>query len=102
MIDAQAGVVFPMLAKVIPESVDRLFREKMPNGIDPALREEALVSLADFGLKERVFAPGTGIVDIKVGGDDVVIADQRDGFFGFDESGGVRVEAIGPGEFVIE
>ena len=68
VIDAQAGVGLPVLSEVIPESVNLFVGELRADGIGPALREEALVAVAGFGLEQCVFAPRTRVVDIEVGG----------------------------------
>ena len=97
MVDAEAGVVFRVLAEVVPEGVDGFFGEEVTDGVSPALGEELLVAGASLGLEEGVFAPGAGVVDVEVGGDNVVIADEGDGFFGFGEGGGVGGPDAGGG-----
>src|SRR5262249_15532876 len=54
MIDPQPGVLLPMLAKIIPERIDPLVREMRPQGISPALCEQASVTVAGFWLEQRV------------------------------------------------
>ncbi len=57
MIDAQAGVALPVVAEVIPESVDALFGMARAQRVDPALREKPLVQRAALRLQQRVLAP---------------------------------------------
>ena len=68
MIDPEAGVLLPVLAKVIPEGVDLLVRETRPHRICPALRKQPLVTFAAFRLQQCVCKPGARVVDVKVSG----------------------------------
>src|SRR5688572_19928088 len=91
-----------MLAEIIPEGVDRFVRELRSDGIGPTLCQEPLVTVAGFGLEEGVVAPGAGIVNVEIGGDDVVVAGEDDGLAGGGEGFGVLDEAFEPGKFVFE
>src|SRR5690606_22974912 len=44
MVDPQTGVAFPVLAKIVPERVDRLVRVPGAHRIEPALREQAPIA----------------------------------------------------------
>src|SRR5450432_2392596 len=57
MIDAQPGIGLPVLAEVIPESINPLARMKTANRIGPALREQTLETCAAFGLQQRILQP---------------------------------------------
>src|SRR5688572_17399694 len=54
VIDAHAGILFPVLAEIIPEGVDRFVGKLRADGVGPTLREEPLVTVAGFGLEEGV------------------------------------------------
>ena len=45
--------------------------------VGPALREQALVALAALGLQQRVLQPRARVVDVEVGGHDVVVAGEH-------------------------
>src|SRR5689334_16242726 len=77
MIDPEPGVLFPMLAKVIPECVDPLVRETCAHGICPALGEQPLETLAGGRLQQGVFEPRAWVVDVKVGRYYIVITAQH-------------------------
>src|SRR4051812_48027717 len=91
-----------MPPEVIPERVDRLLWKFFPDGIAPALRQEALVALARFGLEQSVVAPGTRVVDIKVGRNNVVVASKEYWFAQLRKGSGVTDEAFEPLQFVVE
>jgi len=57
VVDAQAGVSLPVLPEVIPEGVNLFVRKLRADRIGPALREEAFIAFARFGLQQRVFSP---------------------------------------------
>ena len=79
MVDAQAGVGLPVLTKIIPEGVNLFVRKVRANRIGPALREQALIAFARFGLQQRVFSPRTRIINIEIRRHDIVIAGEHTG-----------------------
>src|SRR5688572_25159600 len=72
VIDAQAGVALPVVAKEIPERIDALFGMALAQSVDPALREQPLVCIPRLRLQQRVLAPALGIVDVEIRRHDVV------------------------------
>ena len=72
------------------------------NGIDPALREKALIRRAALGLQKGVMIPGLRVVNVEVCRHNVVISRQHDGRSGRVEFSGMGVQALEPSELVIE
>ena len=54
LIEPQARVALPALSHVVPERIHRRVRMQRADGIDPALREQALVGRAALRLQQRV------------------------------------------------
>ena len=51
MVDTKAGVPYPCVSEVVPESMDGFTWMKGPYRIGPALREQIMECLADLGPK---------------------------------------------------
>lgn len=54
MVNAQAGILLPVLTEIIPERIHALLRVQVPHRVDPALGQESLVALAALRLKKRI------------------------------------------------
>src|SRR3954468_21246859 len=67
--------VAPMGLGVDPERVEILatLRVQVAGAVDPALSEQSLVSGSGLGLEHGVEAPGAGVVDVLVGGNDIEV-----------------------------
>ena len=102
MINSEAGIGLPVVAKKVPEGVDGLFGKAAAESIGPPLQEEALKALAALGLEQSVFNPGARVVNIKIGRDDVEISGQGHGVSRLTEGIGVGNQAAEPFQFVIK
>src|SRR4051812_9346880 len=65
MVNANAGIPRESISKIIPESVNRLLGIKAPDGVCPALQEEALISGAGLRKKQSVVHPALGLVRVQ-------------------------------------
>ena len=79
MIETQAAIAIPALPHVIPKCVHRFFGMERANGVDPALREKALIRGAALRLQQGVAIPRLRRVDVEVCGHHVIISRQHDG-----------------------
>src|SRR5215472_14814233 len=102
MIDAQPGIALIGVAKVVPERIDLRLRVQRTNRIRPALPQQLRVRLANLDPEERIVHPALRLVDIALGGDDVVIAGEHHGGSVRDQLGGVASEALEPAQLVVE
>ena len=57
MVDAQPGILLPMLTEIIPKRVHPLFRVQVPQRVDPALGKQPLKALTAFWLEEGILEP---------------------------------------------
>ena len=57
---------------------------------------------AGLGLEEGVVQPALGLVDVLVGGDDIIVAGEDDGAIEGDEFLGARHQPLHPGQLVLE
>ena len=69
--------------------------------VQPCATSSAIFRLGLRG-EQRVLLPPFGLVDVLVGGDDVVIADQQRRDAAVEQVLGVRLQAFEPGELVVE
>lgn len=103
MVDPQARVSGPSLAKILPEGPGRRIAWKsLPDGVRPSLVQQFGEGRPARRLKERVFLPGPAAVDVRLGRHDVIVARQNDRRIKVDQTPGVTVQAVEPGQLVIE
>ena len=102
LIEPQPGVALPALSHVVPERIHRRIRMQRADGIDPALRQQALVGGAALRLQQRVLVVGFGRIDVLVGRHDVVVAREHDRDAGLVKRGGMADQPLDPGELVVE
>ena len=102
MIEAEPCVARPAIPQVIPEGVHRLVGMQRADGIDPALVEKPPEQRARLGLNQRVLRVGLARVDVALGRHDIEIAGEHHGNVLGIELGGMRQQALHPGELVSE
>ena len=78
MIEPEPGIALPAITRVIPKGIHRRVGVQGANGIDPALIEKAAEQGARLRLYECIVIVGFRLVNIRVGGYDIVIAGQHD------------------------
>src|SRR4051812_45523229 len=100
-VHAEAGIA-PERRIVYPEGVDALLGMQMPCGIDPSLLQQPAERGARFGPHYGVQAQKPFVVDVGLGRNHVQVARQYHGPSRIDQSTRVRVEALEPGELVVE
>ena len=77
VVDADAGVALEAVPPIMPEGVDALVGMERADRVGPTLRDQLGELLARFGREQGVLGPALGLVDVQVGRDDVVVADQQ-------------------------
>ena len=100
VVQMHAFVVRPAMTKVAPEGPQRPRRLKGAQGVRPALVEQGLEGRAALWSQQGVVGFAMTWVDVRLGGDDVVVAGQDDGDAGGRQLGGVSDQPIEPGELV--
>ena len=61
MVDAQPGILLPVLTEIVPEGIDRFVRNLGAQGIGPALSQQALIARAAFRLQQRILRQERGL-----------------------------------------
>src|ERR1700692_4628779 len=102
MIDAQPRILLPVLTEIIPEGVDTFVLIASAHGIGPSLSKQALIALAAFRLQQRILQPRTGVVNILIGRNDVVVARKHYWMTAVVKLAGVVDQPFEPGQFVVE
>lgn len=102
VVDAQAGIAFPAVIEVVPEGEDLRLGVQAADRVGPALGQELGIGLFRLRLEQGVLDPALRVQGIEVGGDDVVVAGQDDRGAGIDQVLGMGLEALEPGELVVE
>ena len=72
MVDAQPRVAAASIPEIIPECIDALVRMERSQRIGPALSDEASIGVPDFRAKQGVIYPSLRLVDVELGGYDIV------------------------------
>jgi len=67
MVDSKARVALKGVAQVLPKGVDAFARMERAERIDPALRDEPPIRLANLGPEERIIDPALGCIDVEFG-----------------------------------
>ena len=102
MVEPQARVAFPAPAEIMPERVHRRVRVQRPDGVGPALIQDARESRPALRLHQRVLRPGFAWIDVERSRHDVVVAREHGRDVILDEAGGVLPQPFEPGELVVE
>ena len=100
MIEAKPCVARPAIPQVIPEGVYRLVGMEGPDRIDPALVEEPAEPRARLGLNQRILRIGLAGVDVALRRHDIEVSGEHHGNVLGIELGGMRQQALHPGELV--
>ncbi len=79
VIEPHPRVAAPRVAQVVPKRIHRLVRMERVDRVGPALGYQAGVRGARRGLDERVVLPRAQRVDVRIGWDHVVVADEEHG-----------------------
>src|SRR5260370_41119950 len=79
MIDAQSGVAAVVGPEIVPKGIDALVRMECSQRIGPALSDEALIGVADFRAEQSIVYPSLRLVNVEIGGHDVVVAGEHNG-----------------------
>jgi hypothetical protein len=87
---------------VHPIRVHALGRVELPCGVHPALSQQAPERVPRRRLHYGIESPPDGVIDVKVGGDDIQIASEYDRLAGRIKSFRVSDETLEPQELVIE
>ena len=102
MVDPEAVIALPGTGLIIPEGPDAASRVLRRNRVGPAICQQPHISIARFGLHQRIVGHGSRCPDIAVGRDDVVIAQhRRRDFLGHDRLHPCA-QPFHPGQLVLE
>ena len=74
----------------------------MAERVGPALRHEPAILLARLGREQRVLEPALGLVDVDVGRDDVIVANQDRRHLAVEQRARMGLQRVQPGELVVE
>src|SRR5256885_14682779 len=102
MVDPDASVALERIPPIVPEGVDPLVRVKAPDGVGPSLCDQLTIPVARLWSEQRVLRPALRLVDVNLGRDDVVIADQDRRHVAVEQVTRVGLKSIEPGELVVE
>ena len=102
MVDAQSCVAAVGVPEIIPEGIDTLVRMECSQRVGPALGDEASIGVADFRSEQRVVYPSLRLVDVEIGGHDVVVAGKHDGPAAGEKCFGMGGEPVKPSQLEIE
>src|SRR6266404_6158245 len=64
VVKPQAGIAFPPLSLVVPESVHRVIRVERADRIYPTLGKNVRICCAALRLQQGILSPGLGGIDI--------------------------------------
>ncbi len=103
MVDPQAGVPRPAVPLVVPEGPGRrVARMQRPQPVGPALVQQPAEGGAGLRLQQGVGCPGARRIDVRVGGDDVVVPRQHHRRPGGVQRGRMRLQPAQPPQLVVE
>ena len=102
MIQPQSCIPSPGVSEIIPERIDTLVRVKFAESIRPSLREEALERVSDLDPEQSVVEPSLGLVDIKFGGHDIVVAGQHNRSIRCQQFRSIADQTVKPAQLVVE
>jgi len=102
MIDAQPGVAAVSVPEIIPKGIDTLVRMECSQRIGPALSDEASIGVSDFRAKQGVVYPSLRLVDVELGGHDVVVTSEHDWRAASEKRFGVGGQPVKPSQLEIE
>lgn len=94
VIDADAEVLRKRQAAIVPVGEDPSVRMDAPQGVNEPELAQRLQGRASIGVTDDGVAPDLGIVDIVIGGGNVVVAAQGDGLVGTELAVEVATKAL--------
>ena len=102
MIEAKPCVARPAIPQIVPEGVHRLVGMQRADGIHPALVDKPAEQRARLGLNQRILRVRLARIDVALRRHDIEIAGEHHGNVLGIELGGMRQQALHPGELVSE
>ena len=102
VVQPQALVARPAVPQIGPEGPKRSGRMELAQGVGPALAQQALISGADLWLQQRVVGPRVRLIDVGLGGHDIVVAGQHHRRAAGSQVFSVGDQALEPSQLVVE